>query len=161
MAFDAFIKVGDIPGESTDDKHKDWIQILSFNMGAAQPVTVGSGLGGLSGGGANVADFSFVKKVDKSSPKLFLSCLKGDPIKKVEFECRKSIGDKHVYLKYTFEDAMISSVRPGGSASGSDDVPLEEVSFAYAKVENVYTPIDQTGKPQGNISVKYDLTANK
>jgi type VI secretion system secreted protein Hcp len=56
---------------------------------------------------------------------------------------------------------MISSVRPGGSASGGDDVPLEEVSFAYAKVENVYTPVDQTGKPQGNISVKYDLTANK
>ncbi len=27
MAFDAFIKIGDIPGESTDDKHKDWIQI--------------------------------------------------------------------------------------------------------------------------------------
>jgi type VI secretion system secreted protein Hcp len=64
-------------------------------------------------------------------------------------------------LKYTFEDTMISGVRPGGSAQGGDDVPLEEVTFAYAKVENVYTPVDQTGKPQGNISVKYDLTANK
>jgi type VI secretion system secreted protein Hcp len=161
MAFDSFIKIGDIPGESSDDKHKDWIEIMSFNWGASQPVTVGSGLGGLSGGGANLSDFSFVKKVDKSSPKLLLSCCKGDPIAKIEFECRKSIGDKHVYLKYTFENAMISSVRPGGSAHGGDDVPLEEVSFAYAKFENVYTPVDQTGKPQGNVSVKYDLTTNK
>ena len=29
MAFDAFLKVDGIPGESTDDKHKDWIEILS------------------------------------------------------------------------------------------------------------------------------------
>ena len=30
MAFDGFIKIDGIPGESTDDKHKDWIEILSF-----------------------------------------------------------------------------------------------------------------------------------
>ena len=68
MAFDAFIKIGDIAGESTDDKHKDWIQILSFNMGAAQPVTVGSALGGLSGGGANVVGFFFCKEGRQVKP---------------------------------------------------------------------------------------------
>ena len=31
MAFDAFIKLDGIPGESSDDKHKDWIEILSFS----------------------------------------------------------------------------------------------------------------------------------
>jgi hypothetical protein len=33
MAFDAFLKIDGIPGESTDDKHKDWIEILSFAHG--------------------------------------------------------------------------------------------------------------------------------
>ena len=33
MAFDAFLKIDGIPGESTDDKHKDWIEILSFDFG--------------------------------------------------------------------------------------------------------------------------------
>ena len=37
MAFDAFLKVDGIPGESTDDKHKDWIEVLSFNHGVSQP----------------------------------------------------------------------------------------------------------------------------
>jgi bacteriocin-like protein len=32
-AYDAFLKIDGIPGESTDDKHKDWIEILSFNHG--------------------------------------------------------------------------------------------------------------------------------
>jgi len=27
-AYDAFLKIDGIPGESTDDKHKDWIEIL-------------------------------------------------------------------------------------------------------------------------------------
>ena len=30
-AYDAFLKIDGIAGESTDDKHKDWIEILSFN----------------------------------------------------------------------------------------------------------------------------------
>lgn len=161
MAFDAFIKIGDIPGESTDDKHKDWIEILSFHWGTAQPVTVGSGLGGLSGGGCSVSDFSFVKKLDKSSPKLFLACCNGTPITKIETELRKSVGDKHVYQKFTFENAMISSVRPGGSSQGGDDVPLEEVSFAFAKCELQYAALGQDGKPAGNVTAKWDLTTNK
>ena len=32
MAVDIFAKLGDIKGESTDDKHKDEIEVLSFNF---------------------------------------------------------------------------------------------------------------------------------
>ena len=37
MAFDAFLKIDGIPGESGDEKHKDWIEILSFAHGLEQP----------------------------------------------------------------------------------------------------------------------------
>ena len=30
-AFDSFLKVDDIQGESTDDKHKDWIGVLPYS----------------------------------------------------------------------------------------------------------------------------------
>ena len=30
MAFDAFLKIEGIDGESTDDKHQKWIEILSY-----------------------------------------------------------------------------------------------------------------------------------
>jgi type VI secretion system secreted protein Hcp len=30
MAFDAFIIIDGIEGESTDDKHRGWIEVLSF-----------------------------------------------------------------------------------------------------------------------------------
>jgi type VI secretion system secreted protein Hcp len=35
MATDIFAKIGDIKGESTDAKHKDEIEVLSFSWGVA------------------------------------------------------------------------------------------------------------------------------
>ena len=46
MAVDMFIKIGDIKGESTDDKHKDEIDVLSWSLGATQSGTSGHGGGG-------------------------------------------------------------------------------------------------------------------
>ena len=33
MAVDYFLKIDGIDGESQDDKHKDWIEVLSFSWG--------------------------------------------------------------------------------------------------------------------------------
>ena len=40
MAFDTFMKVDGIPGESQDDKHKDWIELLSFSHSFTQPLNL-------------------------------------------------------------------------------------------------------------------------
>lgn len=53
MASDIFAKIGDIKGESLDDKHKDEIEVLSFSWGVAN--TGGTATGG--GGGAGKATF--------------------------------------------------------------------------------------------------------
>ena len=36
MAFDAFIKIDGIDGESTDEKHSDWIEVIKFGPGVKQ-----------------------------------------------------------------------------------------------------------------------------
>jgi hypothetical protein len=38
MASDIFAKIGDIKGESTDNKHKDEIEVLSFSWGVTNEV---------------------------------------------------------------------------------------------------------------------------
>ncbi len=45
MAFDMFLKMDGIPGESTDVGHKDEIDIVSYAWGESQPA-VPSGAGG-------------------------------------------------------------------------------------------------------------------
>lgn len=161
MPFDAFLKVATVPGESTDDKHKDWIEILSFSWGASQ--TAGgsaSATGSHAGQRVDIQDFSIVKQLDKASPKLFLSCCSGEHIGEVTMELCKAGGDKQKYMTYKMSDVLVSSVRPGGSSQGSDALPLEEVSFKFGKVELEYIPIDKTGKPQGQVPAGWDLQKN-
>jgi len=43
MAVDTFAKIGDIKGESQDDKHKEEIELLSWSWGVNQTGTVASG----------------------------------------------------------------------------------------------------------------------
>ena len=49
MAFDAFIKLDGIAGESTDSKHKGEIEVLSFSWNIKQPITISSDGGGGTG----------------------------------------------------------------------------------------------------------------
>ncbi len=163
MAFDAFLKISTIPGESTDDKHKDWIEILSYHTGVSQP---GGGARSTGGAGAaercNHSDFSIVKVLDKASPKLFLSCCKGEHIPSVKVALCRATGDKQQYMEYSMSDVVVSGVRPGGAAQGGESLPLEEVSFSYGKIEWKYTETDhKTGKPKGDVQANWDQVANK
>ena len=46
---DAFLKLDKINGESTDSKHKDEIEILSWNWGSSNSGTMHRGTGGGTG----------------------------------------------------------------------------------------------------------------
>ena len=163
MAFDAFLKISTIPGESTDDKHKDWIEVLSYHWGVSQPASGSASTGGgRSAERCNHSDFSVVKALDKSTAKLVLACCKGEHIKEVTLELCRAAGDKQKYMEYKLSDVIVSGVRPGGSSQGGETLPLEEVSFNYGKIELSYTETDhKTGKPKGDVRANWDLTANK
>lgn len=163
MAFDAFLKIDGIPGESTDDKHKDWIEVLSFSHGLSQPTSgsVSSG-GGRTSERCEHAPYSIVKALDKASPKIALSCCNGNHISEIKIELCRAGGDKQKYMEYKMSDVIVSSVRPGGSSQGGETLPLEEVAFSYGKIEWTYTETDhKTGKPKGNVASNWDLHANK
>jgi len=153
MAFDAFLNIATIPGESTDAKHKGWIEILSYSMGVSQPSAGSRSSGGaITGQRCDHADFSVVKTLDKASPKLFFACCKGEHITTVKLELSRATGDKQKYMEYNMFDVLVSCVRPGGSAQGGEALPLEEVGFNYGKIEMVYTETDHaTGKTKGAI----------
>jgi type VI secretion system secreted protein Hcp len=49
MAFEAFLTIDGITGESQKDDAQGWIEIYSFSWGATNPTSVGSGTGSASG----------------------------------------------------------------------------------------------------------------
>ncbi len=157
MAFDCFLKIEEIPGESTDEEHGEWIEVLSFSHGVSQASSgaVSSG-GSLSAERCDHQDFSIVKTLDKASPKLNLFCCNGREVDEVKVELCRSGGDKQKYMEYIMTKAIITSVRPGGSSQGGEPLPLEEVSFKYRKIDWIYTP-----ESEGAIPAFWDLETNK
>ncbi len=163
MAFDAFLKIDGVPGESTDDKHKDWIEVLSYNIGVSQPSAGAASSGGArSAERADFDDFSITKALDKASPKLALHVCNGSHIKEVKLELCRATGEKQKYMEYKMEDVLVSTVRPGGSAQGGESLPMEEVSFNYGKITWTYTETDhKTGKAKGDVAANWSLVENK
>src|SRR6202047_1477667 len=111
--FDAFLKLDGIKGESADAKHKGEIDIMSFSLEVAQTGTQASGGGG-GAGKVHFQDIHFTKKVDASSPLLFLNCANGSHIKEANFVVRKAGGEQLEYMKIKLTDVLVSSVSPSG-----------------------------------------------
>ena|SRR5215469_5679522 len=161
MAFDAFMKISTIPGESTDDQHKDWIELLSFSWGVQQPKSVVSSAGSLAAERADFHDFSVTKVIDKASPKLATACASGEHFNEVKIEVCRAGGDKQKYMEYKLTDVITTSFRLAGSREG-ETLPVEQVSFSYGKIEKNYTETDKaTGKGKGQVAAGWDLKTNK
>lgn len=162
MAFDAFLKIEGIEGESTDGKHKGEIEILSYSWGISQPATVAASThGSLTAERANFGPFTIVKALDKASPKLSIACASGEHYPSARLEICRAGGDKEPYMEYKMTDVIVTSIHPGGSSKGAEAIPLEEVSFSYGKFELKYTKLDLKGKPAGNVAAGWDLKSNK
>lgn len=162
MAFDAFMKIEGIPGESTDERHKDWIEVLSYNFSVTQrPSGSASTAGGASAERASFSDFSIVKTLDKSSPKLFEACATGRHIPTVVLELCRAGGDKLKYMEYKLSNVIISMNRPGGASQGNDGIPIEEISFNYGKIELAYTQQSRAdGSGGGQVAAGWNLQTN-
>src|SRR2546428_4790168 len=89
VASDIFAKIGDIKGESLDDKHKDEIEVLSWSWGVTNTGARGGGAGG-GAGKASVRDLSFTHKIDKASPVLMQTCATGVHLKEATITHRKA-----------------------------------------------------------------------
>ena len=155
MAIDIFAKLGDIKGESLDDKHKDEIEVLSWSWGVTNGVSVsGTGAGQ---GKASFHDLSFTHKIDKASPVLMQACATGVHLKDATITHRKAGKGQQEFLVIKMNDVIITSV----THSDSDEGRTESVSMAFAKVDLQYKPQKADGSLEAGIHFKYDIKGNK
>jgi len=161
--FDTFLKIDGIPGESTDDKHKDWIEISSFSHGMNQPASaIASSAGGASAERVNHTDFVVTKLLDKASPKIYGACCKGTHVKLVTIEMCRAGGDKMKYMEIKLDNVIVGSVQTAGGSQGGEGFPTETVCFNYGKINWTYTQQKrEDGSGGGNVSASWDLQTNK
>jgi len=177
MAYDAYLNLDGIKGESLDDKHKDWIELTGFSHGITQPVSqTKSSAGGAATGHTQHGDFGILKYVDAASPKLYEAASNGKHFSKAKIEVCRAGGSQVQFLEINLEEVMVSQIHvesghngttstttPGATPNdGANDLPVESVSLNYGKIEWIYTQQKRKdGSGGGNVSAKHDLTAHK
>jgi len=161
MALDAYLQIDGIKGESTDDKHKDWIEVFNVTGSVHQPraATV-STAGGLTTGRAALSDITFEKLADMASPILHQHSAMGKTVPKAVFEFMRADGNGKpiCYYKLTLENVMISGLTFNSGDAGSIK---EMVHLAYSKIKWEYVKQAIRGGMQGNTVGGWDCAANK
>ena len=159
MAFDIFLKIDGIKGESSDAQHREEIEAASFSWGASQQGTTSAG-GGAGAGKASFQDLHVVMNVSQASPQLFLACAEGRHIKTAVLTCRKAGGrDQRDFLMFTLSDVLVVSYLTEGQAE--DSVPLDEVSFKSAQVKIEYRPQKADGSLGASVTTGWNLKTNE
>ena len=155
MATDIFAKVGDIEGESADDRHAREIDVLSFSWGMA------NASGSTPGGGAgktSFQDLTFTHKVDKATPNLMKACATGKHLPEATLTQRKAGRGSPEYFTIRMTDVIVTSVATAGAI---DPPGTETISLSFGKVQLEYVPQKADGSLDAPVVFKYDLKANR
>jgi type VI secretion system secreted protein Hcp len=139
------IQGGDSPGTPN-------IAVESWSWGVSNASTGGGGGGGGSGR-ATFKDLTVTKTVDKASPMLMLKCANGQHLPEVTLTVDRPGAGSQLFLEIKLTDATVSSVSPSGS---DNDLPMEQVSFTYDRIQMKYTPRD--GSPP--VQTSWNLSEN-
>jgi type VI secretion system secreted protein Hcp len=151
-----FLKLDNIAGESTDDKHKGEIEIESFSWGLTQ---TGGAVGGGGGAGkAQFEDLTLVAATSSASPKLFVAAASGEHVKEANLTVRKA-GEKPVeFYKIRLEDVLVSSFHTAGAEG--EQRPVDQFSLNFAKIQVSYSPQNEDGSLGGTITGSWDVKKN-
>ena len=160
MAVDMFLKIDGISGESTDARHRDEIDVLSYNWGESQPPTASSASGSSAAGRVTMRDFHFAMHVNKASPKLFLACASGAHIRNAILTVRLTGANPVEFLKWTLTDVAVASYQTAASVA-SGEAPTDQVSLRFTKIEMEYTPVKPDGSLGAPIKEGWDLAMNR
>lgn len=153
-ADDLYLYLSGIPGESLDEQHVDWIDLLSWEW----QVSNNTPFGGSHLGENIVRPLIIQKYIDKASPLLTLTALTGTMIDSAILHGVQETGDRHTRLQITMSNVLVSNVAPAGAAG----IPgVESLALRFELICYRYTPIDSTGAPGESIERCFNVLTNE
>jgi type VI secretion system secreted protein Hcp len=154
-----YLKIDSIDGSATETGHKDQVEVETMSWGLARTVTH------VTGGGANKVgdapqfmEFSFQKRLDKASTKLFAACAAGTYIKKVVIDVvGTQEGKAEQFENIELDDVVVTSYTQGGTRG---DLPSEQFALNFAKINFKQISRDTAGKTSP-MNAGWDVKENK
>jgi len=158
MPIEMFLKLTGIDGESTDAKHKGEIDVLAWSWGLSNQPPAGGGGGG-GAGRATIENISINKAVDLASPLLLSFGAQGKRIADGTLTTRRpgKAGNEFLLLKMT--NVVVTSVHI--AAEQSQNVPSENVTLSFGKIEFTYRSTKPTGGAGAEKTFTWDVAQGK
>lgn len=154
---ETFLRLGDIKGESTDAKHKDQIDILSFTQSFINSSDLSSGGGG-GAGKVQCGAITMMKNIDKSSPLLLKGVATGQHFKDavISFQTENKATE---YYSITLSNVFVTELTQTDAADPNRI--FEKLVLNAAAFEFKYTPQSVKGSAGAPVSFKWDCASNK
>lgn len=159
FAEDIFLKLklaksGPVKGESTDDKHKEEIEITAWSWGIQARTELSTGG---RAGKATLKELVISKRVDASSTVFMTALSHNDEVKEALLTVRKAGKGQHEYLKVTIKNGRVTSyeLHTEGGAH------LEEVRFSFDTITVEYRQQLPDGQLGGTMSFTDTWAAGK
>lgn len=167
---DIYVKfegASELQGDSSDTKHTNEIEVLSFSHTVRQPGSAtASTAGGHTTERAEHGEVIFTKEIDKSTSKLYRAASAGTVYPKVVVTFYRAYGGKGTtattqsridYFKIQLEDVVVSYVSAAVSEGG---LPHEAFGLRYGKILWEYKQHKMDGSAVSTGIAGWDLRKN-
>lgn len=138
-AFDAFLKLDGVPGESVDDKHRNEINVASWSFATAAR-------GG--NGRTCLSDITLEKHLDKASPLILGAAVSGAHFPTAVITTRQNTGAAAAgrdFLVITLKDVVITSISSAETTGADATLPVEQITLEFSSLTFSYTPVAVDG----------------
>ncbi|YCM42662.1 type VI secretion system tube protein Hcp [Verrucomicrobiaceae bacterium 227] len=151
-----YLKIDDIPGESTRADHEDEIDVHGIQWKIeADASSAGSGR---VRGKAVVGPLKIAKFVDASSPYLALASMQGKSLPEIILAVRGADGAASLdYLTITLTNVRVDSYEI--KTTEGDAKPSEEVSFSFERIKYKYVVQEDDHSAGDEHEIEYDIAA--
>ncbi len=151
MQANTYLDYEGIKGESTAEKYKDLVTLLSMDWGTHRELSSFTGTAqDREASSTRLNDIVITKLQDKASPALFKEATIGKG-KKAVFHITKQ-GDKiEEIMKIELTDAMVSNYQMSVQA----DRPVETITISYTELMMTVTPTDDQNNVQAPLVYGY------
>jgi len=151
-AYELFLQINDLQGESDRPGHENWIDVDSFGVSAS--TVVGGGRGS-----AEFSPFRFRGPISKASPKILEFVVTGAIRETVRLDITMATDPTKVVAYWELEDVQFTSYESGGTMSSDWTVPWDMYMAVCPEGRYGYTEYDADGFPAGTVEMRWGPAA--
>lgn len=153
-----YCKLGDIEGESKDDSHDGWINLMATSQQLTRPMRAGASGSTRQRASVTCGDVLLTKELDASSPKIIEAICDGTVFPEVLIDLCTSTGaeGRIPYFQWEMVNVYVSDYHVSG-ATTDGQIPVETFALNFEEVKWTYDKMGKDGQSTGKVEATWKV----